>query len=341
MRPRGEMIRRVDCRSFQTALRRTPVDCTPITVPQWLLDHGPHFEISMPQSRVSLMVSTYNWKEALALVLSSVARQSRLPDEVVVTDDGSRQDTAELLRGMAKSFPVPLRHVWQPDEGFRLARSRNRGIAAARGDYLIQVDGDMILHRHFVADHLRLARPGRFLQGTRIRTTEAETARLLAGGQPRFGWRVDAYFRIEGDRSTYHFGRRHHTLRLPWLARLKARATGHPMGCNVSFWRDDLLRVNGYDERMHGYGSEDLEIDIRLRNAGLRRSQIKFAALALHLEHRSVAPPDPSDPELPNNKLLYASRDERRVRSLCGVDAHLAEFADVPADFRSGGMRPS
>ncbi|WP_266159495.1 glycosyltransferase family 2 protein [Dyella silvatica] len=287
------------------------------------------------EASVSLMVSTYNWKAALALVLRSVATQSRLPDEVIVADDGSQEDTAALLRDIAQDFPVPLRHVWQPDEGFRLARSRNRGIAAARGDYLIQIDGDMVLHRHFVADHMRLARPGRFFQGTRIRTTEAETARLLAGGKPRFGWFVDAYYRVEGDRSTYHFGRRHHTMRIPLLARLKARASGHPMGCNVGFWREDLLRVNGYDERMQGYGSEDLELDVRLLNAGLRRSQIKFAALTLHLEHRSVAPPDPSDPALPNNRLLFASRDEKRVRSEYGVDTHLHEFVEAPADLRT------
>lgn len=288
---------------------------------------------------VSLLISTYNWKEALELVLRSAATQSRLPDEVIVMDDGSREDTAELLRRAARGFPVPLRHVWQPDEGFRKARILNRAIAAARGDYVIQLDGDMIMHRQFVADHLALAAPGRFLQGTRIRTTVAETARLLAGGEPRFGWFVDAYFRDDKDRSTYHFGRRHHTLRIPWLARLKSRSSGHPMGCNVSFWREDLLRVNGYDERMHGYGSEDLEIDIRLRQAGLRRCQIKFAALALHLEHSSVAPPDPSDPALPNNRLLYASRDEKRVRTAHGLETHLADFRDPPPDLRDTAGR--
>ncbi|GAB2591842.1 glycosyltransferase family 2 protein [Dyella jejuensis] len=287
------------------------------------------------------MVSTYNWKEALALSLRSLAGQSRLPEEVIVADDGSGDDTAELLRDIARTFPVPLRHVWQPDEGFRKARILNRAIAAARGDYVVQVDGDMLVHPNFVEDHMALARPGRFLQGTRIRTTEAETARLLGGGRPQFGWFVDAYFRDDKDRSTYHFGRRHHTLRLPWLARIKSRSTGHPMGCNVSFWREDLLRVNGYDERMHGYGSEDLEIDIRLRNAGLRRSQIKFAALALHLEHRSVSSLDPADPELPNNKLLYAARDQHLVRAEFGLDEHLADFAQPPIDLRAqAGQRP-
>jgi len=299
----------------------------------------------MPKSAVAsvtVMVSTYNWKEALALSLHSLSRQSRPPDEVIVADDGSREDTAVLLRQIARRYPVPLRHVWQPDEGFRKARILNRAIAAARSDYIIQLDGDMLAHPRFVEDHLSLARPGRFLQGTRIRTSVAETARLLAGGKPRFGWFVDAYFRDEANRGTWHYGRRHHTLRLPWLARIKARSTGHPMGCNVSFWRDDLLRVNGYDERMHGYGSEDLEIDIRLRNAGLRRSQIKFAALTLHLEHESVSSLDPADPELPNNKLLFASQEQHLVRSEFGLDAHLADFVQSPAvDLRTQRGEPA
>lgn len=293
----------------------------------------------MPKSAVAsvaVMVSTYNWKEALALSLRSLSGQSRLPDEVIVADDGSREDTAALLREIARTFPVPLKHVWQPDEGFRKARILNRAIAATCSEYIIQLDGDMLAHPRFVEDHLNLAKRGRFLQGTRIRTTVAETARLIAGGKPRFGWFVDAYFRDENDRGTWHFGRRHHTLRLPWLAQIKSRSTGHPMGCNVSFWREDLLRVNGYDERMHGYGSEDLEIDIRLRNAGLRRAQIKFAALALHLEHKSVSSQDPADPELPNNKLLFASKEQHLVRSEFGLDAHLADFVQAPAaDLRS------
>lgn len=293
--------------------------------------HGMHKHTPIT---VSLLISTYNWREALALVLRSVAQQSRLPDEVIVADDGSKDDTAVLLREVARNFPVPLRHVWQPDEGFRKARVLNCGIVAMHSDYVIQVDGDMVLHRHFVADHLWLARPGRFLQGTRIRTTKAETARLLAGGEPYFGWFVNAYFRDDADPSTYHYGRRHHVLRLPWLARLKSRASGHPMGCNVSFWRTDLLRVNGYDERMHGYGSEDLELDVRLQNAGLRRSQIKFAALALHLEHRKVSSADPSDPRLPNNQLLFASRAERRIRSPLGIDTHLNDPLLLPNDLR-------
>ncbi|MDV2453612.1 glycosyltransferase [Xanthomonas hortorum] len=113
----------------------------------------------------ALIVLTYNWPQALRLVLESVKRQSRLPDEVIVVDDGSGAETAALMNALVADFPVPLRHVWQEDLGFRAARCRNLGIAATSAQYVILIDGDMLLHRDFIADHLALARPGRFLQG--------------------------------------------------------------------------------------------------------------------------------------------------------------------------------
>ncbi|HJU27420.1 MAG TPA: glycosyltransferase family 2 protein, partial [Rhodanobacteraceae bacterium] len=200
--------------------------------------------------RISLLVTTYNWKEALRLVLASAAAQSRLPDEIVVADDGSRSDTAAMLKEQARGFPVPLRHVWQEDQGFRAARSRNLGIAASRGDYIVLIDGDMLLHRHFIADHEAFAREGFFLQGGRLRASPAETARLFAGGKPRFSpW-------LDGEFDSRHDFKRRNALRCTWLARLRARpGSGRIMSCNMSFWRDDLLRVNGFDEQMVGYGS--------------------------------------------------------------------------------------
>jgi len=286
----------------------------------------------------SLLVLTYNWPQALDLVLRSAARQSRLPDEVVVSDDGSRDDTRELILRLARDFPCRLAHVWQEDIGFRAARARNRGIAATRGDYVILIDGDMLLHRHFVADHLMLAERGRFFQGTRLRATEKETERLLAGGKPRFNMLIDATFRPSAtDRHKLHYGKRYYAFRSPLLAKLKARSKrgGHVMSCNMGFWRDDLLRVNGFDERMEGYGSEDLELAARAENAGLRHSQLKFAGLAVHLEHRSRAPDDPDDPNLPNNRMLKETRTLGITRCEYGVDRYLDEFADPPPDLRS------
>jgi glycosyltransferase involved in cell wall biosynthesis len=276
----------------------------------------------------SLIVITYNWPEALDRVLAGVAAQTRLPDEVIVADDGSGEPTRALVERWAATFPRPLRHVWQEDLGFRAARCRNRGIAASRGDYILLIDGDMLLHPEFVADHLAFAERGYFLQGGRIKATAEETARLLAGGEPLFApWSKADFGAFDGTR-------RHYAFRAPSLARWKARSRrgGRVMSCNMSFWRDDLLRVNGFDERMEGYGAEDRELAARLGNAGVRRRQLKWAALAVHLEHASRAQPDVDDMSLPNNRLFRATVEQRITRCERGIDAHLAEFAQTTDD---------
>lgn len=275
--------------------------------------------------KVSLVVLTYNWPAALAKVLESVAAQTRLPDEVIVADDGSAEETRALVARMAPGFPVPLRHVWQEDLGFRAARCRNRGIAASTGDYVILLDGDMVLHPQFVADHLALAEPGYFLQGGRFKTHPCETERLLAGGRPVYAPWADVDFDVfDGIKRLYGFRS------LP-LARWKSRARsgGRVMSCNMSFWRDDLLRVNGFDERMEGYGAEDRELAARLGNAGVTRRQLKWAALAMHLDHPSRAQPDVDDMSLPNNRLFRATVVERITRCEQGIDRHLAEFRAI------------
>src|SRR4029453_8718614 len=133
------------------------------------------------QMRTCLIVTTYNWPEALHLTLASVARQTRRPDEKIGADAGSGPATRAVI-DQWRAAGLPLQHVWQEDEGFRLARSRNRAIAAARAEYILLVDGDMVLHPQFVADHVRCARPDCFIQGARPQLSAATTAQLLQGG---------------------------------------------------------------------------------------------------------------------------------------------------------------
>ena len=265
----------------------------------------------------SLVISPYNWKEALELCLRSVAAQKVLPLEVIVADDGSREDTAELIRTMAADFPVPLIHVWQEDTGFRLARVRNLGIAASSGDYVIFLDSDLILHPMFVADHLALIRPGIFLQGSRLNASPAESARLLAGGKPKFSPFMDMDGRFK----------RKHALRLPWIARRKAMTAegGQMMGCNMGIWRSDLDRVNGFDDNYEGWGREDDDISARLKHAGLVRRPIRFAGLAIHLWHKTRWPDGiPPTEVLPNDRFFNKVLAEGTIRCDRGLDAHVA-----------------
>lgn len=268
--------------------------------------------------KISLAIITYNWPQALERVLDSVSLQRRMPDEIWVTDDGSGPETAATVMRFQAAMPVPLHHLWQEDLGFRAARCRNRAIAASRGDYVILLDGDMILHPDFVGDHEMLAEPGCFLQGGRLKATPSESQRLLAGGSPVFApWMSADFDQFDGTRRLYAF-------RQPRLARWKSRSRngGQVMSCNMSFWRSDLLKVNGFDERMEGYGAEDRELVARLENNGLRRRALKWAGLAVHLWHTSRAPPDVDDMALPNNRLFHATRTQHITRCEHGIDGH-------------------
>jgi glycosyltransferase involved in cell wall biosynthesis len=117
--------------------------------------------------RTSLIVTTYNRPDALHVVLQSVLRQSQLPDEVIIADDGSGEATRMLIASLQHDFPVPLVHVWQEDLGFRAARIRNLAASKAQGDYVVFIDGDMMLHRRFLDSHVRAAREKWMLHGKR------------------------------------------------------------------------------------------------------------------------------------------------------------------------------
>lgn len=272
--------------------------------------------------QISLIVSTYNWPEALDLVLMSASRQRRMPDEILIADDGSDARTAQVVRQWAERLPVPVHHLWQEDEGYRLARSRNRAIAAASGDYVITVDGDMVLDAWFVDDHARMAEPGWFVQGPRAHAGAGATRRMLATRSIQFGPLA------RGMR------RRHLALRNRWLAKRFMRdyvTMRRIRGCNQAFWRADLIAVNGFEERMVGWGPEDKECVTRLLNLGIRGRELRFMAVACHLEHA----PRKDDGLVRNDALLEATIRARKTWCELGLDQHLAEFASgIPARAR-------
>ncbi|MDE6276628.1 MAG: glycosyltransferase family 2 protein [Muribaculaceae bacterium] len=240
---------------------------------------------------VSLIISTYNRPKALRLVLEAVARQTVLPVEVVVGDDGSGEETRRLVEETFKTFPTKLVHVWQEDRGFRLAEIRNKSVAASSGEYIIQIDGDIVPDCHFVADHLRLARRGAFAKGTRVMLDEEVTLRLENKGTlPE---------RMPGLLSRGIMKNRLKTLRLPAIGFRKSHTykTGTTgIGANMAFFREDFLRVNGYDENFTGWGAEDTDLMERMLRAGMGSFKTFHVAKAYHLYH----------PESVNPKLAQA-----------------------------------
>ena len=110
--------------------------------------------------RVSLIITTYNRPDALLLVLRSIELQTSTPNEVIIADDGSGDDTKETIRAFQKTSDLNIIHSWQKDSGFRAAKSRNKAIAKSSNDYIILIDGDMILHPKFIQDHVNNAESG-------------------------------------------------------------------------------------------------------------------------------------------------------------------------------------
>jgi glycosyltransferase involved in cell wall biosynthesis len=261
--------------------------------------------------RSTLVVTTYNWPAALDLTLRSIARQSVPPAEVIVADDGSGPETAQVVERWKSHIAAPLVHLWQPHEGFRLARSRNRAIAAANGDYLIIVDGDMVLHRHFVADHLDAARHGSFIQGVRL-LTEADTASRMLRDEC-----MDLGFFSTGIRRRRHAVRNRALSRMLFWKRVGQSAI---RGCNQAYWKSDLLRVNGFNEAFVGWGREDNEIAARLYNVGVLRRNLKFQALAIHLHH----PPRHPSGTNPNDAILHQAIERGETWCRLGLDRHAA-----------------
>jgi glycosyltransferase involved in cell wall biosynthesis len=260
--------------------------------------------------RLALVVTTYESPDALAAVLSTVARQSSPPDEVLIADDGSGAPTQAVIAEFLARSRVPSRAVRQQHEGFRLTRLRNLAIAATTADYIVFVDGDMLLHPEFIADHRAFARPGFFAQGVRVHADAALTARLLA--LPEIPPARTSG--LGGLRRAYLL----HSRGAALLMRTFANGFVAIKGCNQGFFRADLARVNGFNEAIQGWGPEDKELCARLGHAGVRRQTLLFGGIALHLHHPTAARDRLAD----NLSILETTRRERLVRCALGLDAH-------------------
>lgn len=236
--------------------------------------------------KISVIVTTYNRPDALALVLQSLAVQADRNFEIIVADDGSREETGAFVRDFAARCPVPVRHVWQPDEGFRAGRVRNLAADAAGGDYLIYLDGDCIAQPDFVARHRALAEPGRTVTGSRILLSEDLTRDLCAAGRwDPVAFRARALsYRLAGrlNKALPLF------LKLPdgsWR-QYRDFVWRRIKSCNLACWKADAAAIGGFAADFDGgWGHEDADFVFRLHVHGVLRKSGAFATEVLHLWH--------------------------------------------------------
>jgi glycosyltransferase involved in cell wall biosynthesis len=261
----------------------------------------------MPQPTISLIISTYNWESALYLCLSSVLYQKVLPNEVIIADDGSCERTRDVVAFFQKKFPVPLHHVWQEDNGFQLAKIRNKAIKKAQFEYVIQVDGDLILDKNFIKDHLKFAKKEHFVRGSRTRMGISLSQKLLETKSIHFSlFNSDIKNRFNGFRNYY-------------IAKLLATPQQNSrkmLGCNMAYWREDALKINGYENNLIGWGHEDEEFATRLINNSVYKIKMKHYGFVNHTYHPERA----RENEVAHNDLIQEVISSNKIKATNGIN---------------------
>ncbi|WP_028375833.1 glycosyltransferase family 2 protein [Leeuwenhoekiella sp. MAR_2009_132] len=225
----------------------------------------------------AILIPTYNWPQALQLVLASLENQTVLPDEVLIADDGSSSETKQIIEDFKKRFEKPVHHFWHEDRGFRKSEILNKALLKCVSDYVIQIDGDCIMHRSFIEDHKRFSAKNTFLYGSRVNIQKGYLKLLFSKKE------IDFNFFSKGIK------KRTRTLRFPVLCgfyKSSLELSTKTRGCNFSYWRADAMNVNGYDELYTGWGREDSDFAARLLHSGVAGKRIRYAGIVYHIWHQ-------------------------------------------------------
>lgn len=268
---------------------------------------------------ISVIVTTYNWPEALAACLNSLLSQQDDNFEIIVADDGSGAATQQLISGFQGCSRIPIHHVRHEDKGFRAGTIRNKAAATSQGDYLIFMDGDCIALPSFVARHRQLAETGYFVPGNRVLVSEAYSAQILEQQLPihsaSFLFFLGLWLQRRINRLlpliAWPF---HH-----WRYR-RPRFWQKAMTCNLAVWKADFITVNGFDEVFEGWGYEDSDLVIRLIHLGVKRKEGRFAVPVFHLWHTHN---DRSNHDQNYQRLLDRLNQTSLIRSQTGVDQYI------------------
>ena len=272
---------------------------------------------------LSVVITTYNRPDALAAVVRACFMQNDQNFEIIIADDGSTANTRACVEELARHAPVPMQHVWQPDQGFRAAMARNRGTLAASGDYIVFLDGDCIPQRDFIGRHRALSQPGCLVSGSRILLSEALTRRVLDDGidiaatfpLTRLGWRL----RGDLNKTLQPLG-----VRWPDVGRTSRSFSWRRIkSCNLAVWRSDLDKVNGFDESFTGWGHEDSDLVVRLFHAGVMRKDGAFATEVFHLWHREAQ----RDQETSNRRVVLERAAGKVTQATIGLREHVHDAA--------------
>ncbi len=265
----------------------------------------------------SVIFTTYNHPKWLEKTLWGFSAQTYRDFEIIVADDGSNEETRGVVESLKEQIDIPIRHIWQSDEGFQKCRILNKAIQASQGEYLIFTDGDCIPHPDFVKNHVELSRDNTFLSGGYFKlpldvSRNISRQDILNGNStnPRWLLQHGVPFTTKISKLYSHpfWGKV-----LDWLTITRATWNGH----SASTWKKHVLEVNGFDERMQ-YGGQDREFGERLVNLGLKTRQVRYRCSCVHLDHgRGYASKESS---MRNRQIRKQTRQAKLTKTEYGLN---------------------
>lgn len=266
---------------------------------------------------ISVIISTYNRPRDLERVLYGYSVQSDPDFEIVIADDGSSDETVQLIARARRDMRLPITHVWHEHNGFRKSLIQNRAIAAAQTEYLIFTDGDCVPRRDMIAVHRRLITPGKYVAGGYLKLSAQATQSITLDDIESGRFTQLDWLRERGWKPG------HRSLRLTdkhWLSVFLDRITttaANFQGNNTGAWRDSLYTVNGFENTM-GYGGLDKALGYRLQNAGIKGIQARYRIIAMHLDHDR---PYRSEEGMQKNRdIMKGIRKSGQIRAFKGLD---------------------
>lgn len=266
--------------------------------------------------RVSIIITTYNWPDALEKIISALALQTYSNFQVIIADDGSSQATFDYIQRAKAKYPFEIIHVWQPDDGFQAARIRNKAVTKAEGDYLVFLDGDCIPFSHFVARHVRLAEKGWLVAGNRVLLSQQFTQEIFNRAIQLNNLKLTDWFSLKLSNDC---NRLLPLVFIPYFPRkLKSAEWKGVKTCNMGLWKEAFISVNGFDESFTGWGYEDSDLVLRLLKSGIKRKEGRFALPVIHCWHQE------QDRSLQADNLARLNRrlTDETIFSTLGINQH-------------------
>ena len=266
----------------------------------------------MRDMELGVIASSYERPGHLLRTLTSIAMQQRVEGkfDVIISDDGSEDETEQMVCSFAAQANFPVTFVTHPHDGFQLARCRNEGTAASRGRYILFLDGDCILPPDHLALLLEKRQPGVVMGGDCVRldepvSNEVTVESLRQGIFPPVPRAESQRMRKQARKAWFYNLIRHST---------KPKLIGN----NIGIWWKDYQALNGYDQNFVGWGCEDDDLRLRSHRAGLKVKSILSWTYTYHLWH----PTEQTQPDDWKNGLnvAYLTRPIRLTRCVNGLE---------------------